>query len=173
MNYHLIKKDDMLNGDGIRVTIFLSGCSHHCPNCQNPETWDINSGKKFDKSAKKELYDILNKPYIAGITFSGGDPLNDNNLHDLLKLIQSIKESAPSKTIWLYTGYTWEEIMHPIDKLGHLRQQVVANCDVLVDGRYVEALRDVNYPWAGSTNQRIIDVKISLENNMAIKYGDR
>ena len=104
MRYHNITKDDMLNGDGLRAVLWLSGCDHHCAGCQNPLTWDPNGGLLFDQKAKEELFDILKRPYISGITFTGGDPLHIANISDVEKLIYEIKERFPDKTIWLYTG---------------------------------------------------------------------
>lgn len=165
MNYHDIRTDDMLNGEGLRVVLFVSGCSHCCYNCQNPQTWDCDSGIPFTKESIKEILEKLNKNYISGLTLSGGDPLNKNNLDDVLKLSQSIKKKYPNKTIWLYTGYTWEQITSPLDENDYKRIEIIKLCDVLVDGRFVEKLSDINYPWAGSTNQRVIDVKKTLNNN--------
>ena len=108
MRYHNITKDDMLNGDGLRVVLWVSGCDHCCKECQNPITWDPNSGLIFDESAKKELFDELEKSYVSGITFSGGDPLHANNIYEIKELAKEIRTKFPEKTIWLYTGCTWE-----------------------------------------------------------------
>lgn len=147
MNYHDITKQDMLNGDGIRVVLWVAGCSHHCPKCQNPITWDPDGGLPFDEKAEKELFEALDKSFIDGITFSGGDPLHPANRAEVERLIQKVKENWPDKTIWLYTGYKYEEIEG---------LPFVAMIDVIVDGEYVESLDDFNYEWAGSTNQRVI-----------------
>ena len=104
MRYHNITKDDMLNGDGLRVVLWVAGCEHHCPNCQNPVTWDINGGLEFDEAAKKEIFDELEKNYVSGITFSGGDPLHTQNRKDVGALIEEIKEKFSNKTIWIYSG---------------------------------------------------------------------
>lgn len=180
MHYHNITKDDMLNGSGLRVVLWLSGCNHHCPGCQNQQTWDKDSGIEFDLAAKKEIFEQLNKDYISGITFSGGDPLNENNLVEVRNLILEIREKFSTKTIWLYTGYTWEEIKtimstryftpcEDSDRCTNIRK-IVNNIDVLVDGRFVQELADVKYPWAGSTNQRVIDVKKTLEKGEIILW---
>ncbi|MBD5403067.1 anaerobic ribonucleoside-triphosphate reductase activating protein [bacterium] len=155
MRYHNITKDDMLNGDGLRVVLWVAGCTHKCKKCQNPETWDINSGIPFDSSAKEELFDALSQDYVSGITFSGGDPLHPSNRDDVLLLAKEIKEKFPTKTIWLYTGFLWEEIF----QISNIEQ-----LDVLVDGEFLEELKDINLPWVGSSNQRIIDVKTTLRN---------
>jgi len=153
MRYHNITKEDMLNGDGLRVVLWVSGCNHHCKNCQNPITWDKNCGLIFDENAEKELFDSIDKPYISGITFSGGDPLFPDNRSEIQRLIKKVKDTFPTKTIWLYTGYKWEEIKD-IEELKLV--------DVIADGEYIEELKDNNLPWVGSSNQRVIDVKKTL-----------
>ena len=153
MNYHNITKDDMLNGDGLRVVLWTAGCTHCCDGCQNPETWDVAGGIEFDEAAKKELFEDLEPDYIAGITFSGGDPLHPFNREEVLALAKEIKEKMPNKTVWLYTGFTFEEIKNAID---------LTNIDVLVDGEFKKELNDNNLKWIGSSNQRIIDVKQTL-----------
>ena len=165
MNYLKIAYDDQLNGEGLRVVLFVSGCSHHCEGCQNPQTWDHRAGKKFDDKAIDKIFYYLSKDYIAGITLSGGDPLNDNNTKDILDLCKKIKSKYNNKTIWLYTGYTYEEVLED-----STRKEIMNYIDVMVDGRFDKNLLDVNYPWAGSTNQRIIDVNKSIKNNEIILY---
>ena len=150
MNYHNITKDDMLNGDGLRVVLWVSGCNHHCFNCQNPQTWDENSGIPFDDSAEKELFEALDKPYISGITFSGGDSLYPNNRSEVTRLAKRIKKELPNKTIWLYTGYLYEEVKD---------LEIMQYVDILVDGEFIQALADNNLHWRGSSNQRVIDIK--------------
>lgn len=152
MNYHNITKDDMLNGTGLRVVLWVSGCSLHCPNCQNPETHDKCSGIPFDENAEKELFEELEKEYISGITFSGGHPLEDYNYPEILRLCKKIKKDYPNKTIWLYTGFVWENITE---------LEIMKYIDVLVDGPFIEALKDGKLHWRGSANQRVIDVKES------------
>ena len=143
MRYHNITKDDMLNGDGLRVVLWTAGCSHCCPKCQNPVTWD-------------------RKNYISGVTFSGGDPLYLGTRADLLDLIKEIKEKFPSKTMWLYTGYLWEEVKN---------LELVSYLDVLVDGEFIYDQLDVTLKWKGSANQRVIDVQKSLEKNEVVLYA--
>lgn len=150
MRYHNITKDDMLNGDGLRVVLWVSGCSHHCPGCQNPITWDSSDGLIFDGNALNEIDDQLGKKYISGITFSGGDPLFEGNRRDILVLCKYIRELFPNKNIWLYTGYTYEEVSD---------LEIMDYIDILVDGPYVEKLRDTSLKWRGSSNQRVIDIK--------------
>lgn len=183
MNYHNISYPDMNNGDGLRVCLWLSSCSHHCPHCQNSQTWDCNSGISFDQAAHYELFEQLSKDYISGITFTGGDPLHKNNLNGVLDLINEIRLLYPQKTIWLYTGYYWEEIFESeftkqsekeIQYLqdSTIRQEIISKCDVLVDGRYIDEIRDVSLKWRGSANQRVIDVKESLKQNKVILWCD-
>lgn len=154
MRYHNITKDDMLNGDGLRVVLWVAGCEHRCHNCQNPITWDINGGLDFDESAKKEIFDELDKDYISGITLSGGDPLHTLNRKDTGALIEEIAHRFPNKTIWVYSGYEWQDVKDlPFMKY----------VDILVDGEFVEKMKDNRIPWRGSSNQKVIDVKKSLE----------
>ena len=153
MRYHDITKDDMKNGDGLRVVLWVAGCSHHCKNCHNPITWDPEGGIPFDAAAEQELFTALNKPYISGITFSGGDPLHPANRDEVARLIRKVKEKNPKKTIWLYTGYLWEEIKD-LDSISEV--------DVLVDGEFVEEEKDAKLHWKGSANQRVIDVPDTL-----------
>ena len=154
MNYHNITHDDMLNGDGLRVVLWVSGCEHHCKNCQNPETHDPNSGIPFDVEAGLEIAWSAMEEHCSGLTLSGGDPLHPCNITDVTILCRDFKDAFPNKTIWLYTGYKYEDVKH---------LEVMKYIDVLVDGRYIEELADVKYKWAGSTNQRVIDVPKSLE----------
>lgn len=179
MNYHDITHDDMNNGDGLRVVLWLSGCSHHCYNCQNPQTWNPNNGIPFDEDAKQEIFEELSKDYISGITLSGGDPLYQENVSQVLSLIKEIKEKFPDKTIWLYTGYTYEQIMWPVitsdfnperDKLISGKRKILQLCDVLVDGEYIDEQRDITLKWKGSANQRVIDVQKSIKNKKVQLY---
>lgn len=159
MNYHNITKDDMLNGDGLRVVLWVSGCNHHCKNCHNIITWDAKDGLPFDKSAEQELFEQLQQQYISGITLSGGDPLFPDNRKEITALTDKIKKYFPQKTIWCYTGYLWEEVK---------QLEVMKNIDVLVDGKFVEELADPQLHWKGSSNQRVIDVQNSLKQQKVI-----
>ena len=154
MNYQNITKQDMLNGDGLRVVLWVSGCSHKCKECHNPETWDECAGTPFDDYAKQELFDELNKDFVAGITFSGGDPLYPQNREEVGNLMQEIHKLYPNKTIWLYTGYTYEQVKN----LPYIKY-----IDVMVDGPYVASMKDLGLKWKGSSNQRVIDVKKTIE----------
>ncbi|MBD5465810.1 MAG: anaerobic ribonucleoside-triphosphate reductase activating protein [Lachnospiraceae bacterium] len=154
MRYHNITKDDMLNGDGLRVVLWVAGCTHCCKECHNPITWDPDGGLLVDDKVKEELFEQLDKPYISGITFSGGDPLHAANRLDVRNLMREIKEKYPDKTIWLYTGDIWEKILH---------YPLLQYVDVLVDGEFKIEEKDVNLLWKGSKNQRVIDVQKSLK----------
>ena len=197
MNYHNITYPDMNNGDGLRVVLWLSGCNHHCKNCQNPQTWDANSGIPFDESAKKELFRELDKDYISGLTLTGGDPLFESNLDGVLDLVTEINKrynfqkvdsanpckmgvsedkntdkirlSFPNKSIWIYSGFRWSEIFNDSvyltkDCAGWKRREIVKQCTVMVDGRYIDSQRDITLKWRGSSNQRVIDINKTLEN---------
>ena len=154
MRYHNITKDDMLNGDGLRVVLWVAGCSHCCKECQNPITWDPAGGLPFDEAAKQEIFEQLDKSYISGITFSGGDPLHAANRLDVRNLMAEIKQKYPDKTIWLYTGDVWENIMH---------YAIMQYVDVLVDREFQIDKKDNKLLWKGSSNQRVIDVQKSLK----------
>lgn len=179
LHYHKIEKTSVANGTGIRVVLWVSGCSMRCPGCQNPETWNRVSGKPFDDEAKKELFEALDKPYIQGITFSGGHPLEEYNLNDIYNLAKEIRNNFPDKDIWLYTGLTFDNMLRLIinnnnvidDKLPTLLE-IIKLCDVIVDGVYVEKLKDITLKWRGSKNQRVIDVKESIKENRIILYNN-
>ena len=164
MRYHNITKEDMLNGDGLRTVIWLAGCSHACQGCQNPVTWDVKGGLPFDEAAKEELFEALAPSWISGVTFSGGDPLHWQNRKETGALIEEIHKKFPEKTIWLYTGFLWEDIKD----LPFLKY-----VDVLVDGPFVEAEKDVTLHWKGSANQRVIDVKKTLAQGSAVLYESK
>ena len=152
MRYHDITKDDMRNGPGLRAVLWVSGCEHHCPGCQNPVTWDPEDGLIFDDKAHDELMDILGRDYISGLTLSGGDPLYPGNRDEVTSICAEVKSIFPDKTIWLYTGYDYESV-RDLDIMQYI--------DVVVDGRYEEDKRDVLLHWKGSSNQRVIDNKAS------------
>lgn len=154
MRYHNITKDDMLNGDGLRVVLWVAGCSHCCKECHNPITWDPDGGLLFDQAAKQEIFEQLEMDYISGITFSGGDPLHSANRLDVRNLMEEIKGKFPEKTIWLYTGYDWEEIWH---------YPMMKYVDVVVDGEFKIDLKDTKLLWKGSSNQRVIEVQETLK----------
>lgn len=163
MNYHKIEKTSVANGEGIRVVLWVSGCSLRCKGCHNPETWSANSGKPFNLESKRELYESLDKSYVKGITFSGGNPLE--SFPEVFALCKEIKEKFPSKDIWLYSGYTYEEINQTL--MGMILEYV----DVLVDGRYIEEEKDITLKWRGSRNQRVIDVQKTLKEQEIVLYN--
>ena len=154
MRYHNITKDDMLNGEGLRVVLWVAGCGHACPGCHNPITWDPEGGLPFDEEAKQEIFDELDKDYVSGITFSGGDPLHEANVRQVTALAKEIREKYPNKTIWLYTGSLWKEVKD---------LEIAKYLDVLVDGEFQEEKKDNTLHWKGSANQMVIDVPKTLQ----------
>ena len=169
MRYHNITKADMLNGEGLRVVLWTSGCSHHCPACQNVITWNCNDGLDFDDAAKEEIFKDLEEEWCSGITLSGGDPMFKGNRADIVSLVCEIREKYPNKSIWLYTGYTWEELLEEDDDVIKV---ILNNIDVLLDGKFVLRFASEAIHYVGSSNQCIIDVKKSLKENRKILYID-
>ena len=166
MNYLTITHNDMLNGDGLRVVLWVSGCSLHCEDCQNKYSWNFNEGVLFDERAKEEIFSELKKDYISGITLSGGDPFHPANRAFVLYLLKDIRKKFSTKTIWIYTGYKYDFLVDD-----SWCKSILSYADILVDGRFISKLASVNYPWAGSTNQRVIDLKKSLSQNTVILYS--
>lgn len=154
MNYCNITDCDQLNGPGLRVVLWVAGCAHACPGCQNQQTWNPASGIEFTDEAKHELFDKLSKDYISGITFSGGDPLFVGNRDTITKLAKEIRETFPNKTIWLYTGYVYEQVED---------LEIMKYLDVLVDGPFVMEKANINTHWTGSDNQRVINIPETRE----------
>lgn len=161
MNYIKIDTCNMNNGDGLRCVVWLSGCNHHCKNCFNPETWDENCGDEFGEIQQNVIYETLQQDWCSGITFTGGDPLFPKNIEQLLQLCKNIKKKFPKKTIWVYTGYSYDDVSL-LDGFN--------NIDVLVDGEFVEELKSPLAKWVGSYNQRVIDVKKSLKSSKITLY---
>ena len=161
MNYIGIDKTSISNGPGVRVVLWVSGCKIHCKGCQNPESWDFCAGKLFDDNARQELFNALDKPYIRGITISGGNPLDQAG--EIFYIICELKSKFPTKDIWLYSGYTYEDLRQSREKM-----KVVVSVDVLVDGPYIEEQRDITLKFRGSKNQRLIDVKETLRQGKII-----
>lgn len=153
----------MLNGDGLRVVLWVAGCNHQCEDCQNPVTWDITGGLPFDTEAENELFEALDKPYISGITFSGGDPLHPFNRNEIFRLMKKVKELHPDKTVWTYTGFLWDDFKD-FPEMKYV--------DVLVDGRFIKGLKDDKLRWVGSSNQRIIDVQKTLKTGEIVLHFD-
>lgn len=154
MNYMKITKYDTANGFGIRDVLWVSGCEHHCPECHNQETWDCSAGKEFTEDTLKEILKDMDAPFRKGITFSGGDPLHPNNRETVTEVARRVREAHPEKSIWCYTGYRYDDVKE-LDIMKYL--------DVLVDGRFIIAQKDMTLPYCGSKNQRVIDVPKTRE----------
>lgn len=180
---------DISNGEGVGVALFVQGCHYHCHNCFNPETWDFAAGKEWTSKTKDKFLELIEKPYIKRVSILGGEPLAEENLEDVMDLVIEIKKkyneihlSSQQKSIWLYSGFCWEEIFEPVVtersqewienylKQIELRKQIISQCDVVVDGRYVDALKDISLKWRGSKNQRVIDVKKSLQQKKVVLW---
>ena len=162
MNYHNILHDNILNGEGLRVVLFVSGCERHCKGCQNPETWDKNSGIPFGAEEATEIFKELSEPYISGLTLVGGEPLLHCNVELLTKLCKEVKDTFPNKTIWCYTGFKYEEVKE-LDIMNYI--------DVLLDGEFIQELADEKIKWVGSSNQRVIDVKKTKEKGEIVLHS--
>lgn len=171
MNYAAIKKHDIANGTGVRVSLFVSGCTHHCKGCFNPETWDFKYGKEFTAETMEEIINALSPSYIEGFSLLGGEPFEPSNQEVLAPFLTRIKKLYPNKTIWCYSGYNFESDMLT-GKLGdsNITDEMLSDIDVLVDGEFVEALKDVSLRFKGSSNQRIIDVQKSLATDSLVLW---
>lgn len=164
MNYADIKQYDVANGIGIRVSLFVSGCNHHCKNCFNQEAWDFNYGKLFTEENIQEILSYLDKPYIAGLSLLGGEPLEHKNQIGLLPLLKRVKETYPNKSIWCYSGFTFDqEILGEMYPKWEVTKELLTYIDVIVDGKFQEELKNLNLRFKGSENQRIIQVQQSIK----------
>lgn len=177
MRYAQIRSMDVSNGEGVGVALFVQGCTHHCKNCFNPETWDFNGGKEWTEDVKNHFLELIDRPYIKRVSLLGGSPLADQNLDDVYNLVKEIKMKFPDKTIWLYTGYTVNifetyisfhteiDVIPKSEDLGcnFKRASIIRKCDVVIDGKYEEDKKDLSLKFRGSSNQRLIDIKKSLE----------
>lgn len=188
MRYASIRSLDISNGEGVGVSLFVQGCDRHCFNCFNPDTWDFNGGKEWTKETKNKFIKLIDKPYINRISVLGGEPLAEQNLNEVLPLIKEIRNSFPEKTIWLYTGFRWEELImydsynnfiplesnlrKDIYELYIKRHQIIELCNIVVDGEYIDEQKDLTLKWRGSKNQRVIDVQQSLAKNKVVLYCD-
>lgn len=179
MRYAQITPFEVCNGKGAGVSLFTQGCRFRCGNCFNKETWDFNGGKEWTEEIENKFFKLIDRPYIKRVSILGGEPLVDENVSDVFNLIIEIKDKFPDKNIWLYTGYTWNQIFHPVvtdnldierDLILNHRKRAVEMCDILVDGRYVDELRDLTLKFVGSKNQRLIDVKSSLEQEKVVLW---
>ena len=167
MNYAEIKPCDIANGIGVRVSIFVSGCTHHCKGCFNEITWDFNYGKKFTVNTISNILELLSKSYISGLSILGGEPFEYKNQVSVNQLVQAVKSTFPKKDIWIYTGYSWEDNILKTS----LSQSILHKIDVLVDGEFIESLKDISLKFCGSSNQRIIDVRKSIGSNKVMLYN--
>ena len=171
MHYASIKKYDIANGEGVRISLFVSGCPHKCKNCFNKEAWDYNYGKKFSEVEEQEIIDFLAQDFIDGLSLLGGEPMWPDNQKGLLPLLRKVKEKYPNKKIWCYTGYLFDkEIIDKMMKENDFTKEFLSYIDVIVDGRFVESLLNRTLYFRGSSNQRIIDVKKSLEKKEVVEY---
>lgn len=183
MRYAQIRELDISNGEGVGVALFTQGCpfNPHCKNCFNPDTWDFNGGKEWTQETEDKLIELASRPYIKRLSILGGEPLADKNLDGVLHLVNRFRLSFPNKSIWIYSGYTWNQVMYPVitddfnpsrDELLDKRKEIVKQCTVMVDGRYIDTQRNPSKKWAGSDNQRVIDIRKSLKQNKVILYCD-
>ena len=177
MRYSQIRSMDISNGEGLGASLFVQGCPHRCTNCFNPETWDFNGGKEWTEETEKEFLKLIDRPYIKRVSILGGSPLAKQNLDGVLKLVNQIRLLFPEKTIWLYTGYTWEQLFED-DKFdidggiceNQIRRAIILSVDILVDGRFEEDKKDLSLEFRGSSNQRIIDIQQSLNKGELILW---
>lgn len=169
MNYAAIKKNDIANGPGIRVSFFVSGCRHHCKNCFNKEAWDFNYGNSFTNEVKNEILDACEPDYVEGLSLLGGEPFEEENQKGVLSLITDFKERFPQKSIWCYTGFTFEtDLLNGRIKDAQTVKQILLLLDVIVDGKFIEEQKDLSLIFRGSANQNIIDVQKSLKENKTV-----
>ena len=162
MRYNKIRKMDISNGPGVRVSIFMQGCTFNCKQCFNPETHDFEGGKEFNEETIDRVIELCNNENISGLSILGGEPLHPKNVEGTTKLVKAFKEKLPDKDVWIWSGFTFD---------GELKdKEVMKYTDVLVDGRYVDELRNPTLKWRGSENQRVIDVQKSLSNSNVIFY---
>ena len=170
MNYGDIRPIDVANGPGVRVSLFVSGCTHCCPGCFNPETWDFQYGKPFGPEQEEEILKYLSKPYIKGLSLLGGEPFHPRNQKTVLDLVRQVRERFPNKDVWCYTGYLYEDLL--ADKVGEHGRELLEQLDVLVDGPFIETQKDLTLRFRGSANQRIIDVPASLREKTVLLWDD-
>lgn len=178
MRFASMRNLDISNGEGVGVSLFVQGCDRHCFNCFNPDTWDFNGGKEWTEGTKNKFIKLIDRPYINRISVLGGEPLAEQNLDEVLSLIKEIRISFPEKTIWLYTGYKFEQIKDVFMESKKwfwkhsaiTRWEIISNVDILIDGEYIDEQKDLSLRFRGSKNQRVIDVKQSLVQNKVVLY---
>ncbi len=170
MNYGEIKDCDIANGEGVRISLFVSGCTHHCKNCFNAKTWDFDFGEEFTQDTENKIIDMLQPNYINGLSLLGGEPFEPENQKVLLPFLRKVKETYPQKTIWCYSGYTVEQILGESRANCDTAKDMLSMLDVLVDGEFMQDLYDISLKFRGSSNQRIIDVKKTLAQNEIVLY---
>lgn len=170
MNYADIKKIDVANGEGVRVSVFVSGCNHHCKGCFNQCAWDFNYGKKFTEKEEQQIIDYMNHDYISGLSLLGGEPLEPKNQEGLLPLVKKVKEKFPDKNIWCYTGFDFEkDVVGKMAKNNETTRELLKYIDIIVDGKFEEDKKDLKLQFRGSSNQKIVDVKKSLRTGQIVK----
>ena len=170
MNYADIKKIDVANGEGVRVSVFVSGCNHHCKGCFNQCAWDFNYGKKFTEKEEQQIIDYMNHDYISGLSLLGGEPLEPKNQEGLLPLVKKVKEKFPNKDIWCYTGFDFEkDVVEKMAKNNETTIELLKYIDIIVDGKFEEDKKDLKLQFRGSSNQKIVDVKKSLQTGQIVK----
>ncbi|MFR6021394.1 MAG: anaerobic ribonucleoside-triphosphate reductase activating protein [Clostridia bacterium] len=170
MNYADIKKIDVANGEGVRVSVFVSGCNHHCKGCFNQCAWDFNYGKEFSEKEEQQIIEYMNHDYISGLSLLGGEPLEPKNQEGLLPLVKKVKEKFPDKNIWCYTGFDFEkDVVGKMAKNNETTRELLKYIDVIVDGKFEEDKRDLKLQFRGSSNQKIVDVKKSLQTGQIVK----
>ena len=171
VNYADIKQYDVANGLGVRVSIFVSGCTHHCKNCFNQETWDFNYGEPFTQTQIDQILEYLRPDYVAGLSVLGGEPFEPSNQEGLLPLLKAVKQTYPEKDIWCYSGYLFDrQILGEMYSESDVTKEMLSYIDILVDGRFVEEKKNLKLRFRGSENQRIIDVKQSLESGEVVRW---
>lgn len=172
MNYGEIKKTDIADGIGVRVSVFVSGCTHHCKNCFNEATWDFNYGKPYTSETEKEIMNALKPMYISGLTLLGGEPFEPLNQRELVKLLRKVRSELPYKTVWCYSGYTYEELTGKSKAVCECTDEMLSMIDVLVDGEFVEEKKDIRLKFRGSSNQRIIDIDKTRKSGKIVLWED-
>ncbi len=168
--YANIKPLDIADGEGVRVTLFVSGCRNHCEGCFQPETWCFTYGQPYTEETEHQLIEALKPDYVDGLTLLGGEPFEPENQRELIHLIDRVRSAYPNKTIWAYSGYTIEDMLSDHHPHCECTQQMLSQIDVLVDGRFVRELKDISLAFRGSSNQRVIDVQRTLREGRVIKY---